>query len=333
MGSLSWTDLGWLLAALAGVVGCGLCAGLETGLYSLNRVRLHLLASRGHAGASVIAGLLANPNRILAALLIGTNLATNLCSSGLGVVLEKQGLSELQIILVEVAIVTPTLFILAETLPKDLFAAHADRLVYPFALLLEFICRLFTWIGLLPLIMGVSTVLLRLFGTQGPVRPFHPRRLVESLVKEGVGYGLISDEQSALAERVLDVGRVTVRQAMVPWGNVTYLRVDDGPQALWRIADRTSFSRLPVLDEAGRVAGMLSVTDALLHEKAACPPVRSLLTPLMSVRGNLPVRAALRILQAQRAAMAVVTDEYDQPIGIVTAKDLVEPITGELTGW
>ncbi|MCC6579267.1 MAG: hypothetical protein IT440_02415, partial [Phycisphaeraceae bacterium] len=40
-----------LLLAILGVLGCGLCAGLETGVYSLNRVRLHLLAHQGQRSA------------------------------------------------------------------------------------------------------------------------------------------------------------------------------------------------------------------------------------------------------------------------------------------
>jgi len=46
----------------------------------------------------------------------------------------------------------------------------------------------------------------------------------------------------------------------------------------------------------------------------------------------MPVRSALRQVQTNGATLAIVTDN-DRPAGIVTIKDLVEPITGELAGW
>jgi CBS domain containing-hemolysin-like protein len=46
-----------------------------------------------------------------------------------------------------------------------------------------------------------------------------------------------------------------------------------------------------------------------------------------------PLRDALRTLQEQRRAIAIVVDEQDKPIGVVTVKDLIEPLTGELATW
>jgi CBS domain containing-hemolysin-like protein len=38
-------------------------------------------------------------------------------------------------------------------------------------------------------------------------------------------------------------------------------------------------------------------------------------------------------LRRERAAMAVVTDEKGRAVGIVTVKDLVEEIVGDLAAW
>ena len=56
------------------------------------------------------------------------------------------------------------------------------------------------------------------------------------------------------------------------------------------------------------------------------------MTEVQTLRADLPLRTALRRLQLRGAGIAIVTDG-DRPVGVVTVKDLVEPITGELTSW
>ena len=139
-------EIFWWCCCFAGIAATGLLAGLETGVYSLNRVRLHLKFDEGDRAARALYPMVRKPERLIATLLIGTNVATNLATSSTGILLESTGLSTWQIIVADVLIVTPVLFIFAETLPKDLFAAHADRLVYPFSRPIRWLTTLFTWI-------------------------------------------------------------------------------------------------------------------------------------------------------------------------------------------
>ncbi len=322
----------WFVLSIAGVAICGLFAGLETGMYSLNRVRLHLLSHEGHSNAAVLGRLMHDQGRLLATLLVGTNIATNLATSALGVILHDWVHGEWKVIAATVLIETPLLFIFAETLPKDLFAAHADRLVYPFARPIALLKLLLTWIGLLPLISLISRGVMKLLGSKSSSLPFQPRLLVTSLVKEGLGSGLLSDEQSAIVDRVIALADRTVRDEMVAWADVTKLSVDDAPKALWELAERTSYGQMPVMEASGQAAGVLHVIDALVHEPDDCPPLRELMRRPLQLSPQTPLREALEQLQGEGDTLGIVT-ENNQPIGIVSIKDLVEPITGELASW
>jgi len=324
--------IGWSAMVVFGLCGSALYSGLETGIYSLNRVRLHILVHQNQKRALSLNRLVLKPTVMLSTLLIGNNITNYMGTAGLTVLLEGGGLTELQVILANLLIVTPMLFVFGETLPKDLFARYSDRLVYRFSGVLTVSRWGFTLCGLLPIVALFSEVLAKLLRSRQHIQIFHPKRQVGVLVKEGVGLGLLSDDQSAMVERVLDLHERQVQQEMTRWEEVETVNVGDSSELLWSLADRASVSRYPVLGEKGDVVGIVSVNDALLYGREQCPPISELMKPADVLDSQKPLLEALNQLQRSHVAMAIVT-RADQPIGIVTVKDLVEPITGELTSW
>jgi CBS domain containing-hemolysin-like protein len=322
----------WIGLMLLGFFGSALYSGMETGAYTLNRVRLQVRADRGERAALQLRRLIDRPATLLATLLVGNNVSNYLGTAGLAVLLEAMELSDWQAILLNTLIVTPLLFVFGETLPKDTMAAHSDRLMPPLTPLLTLSRRLFTGLGVVGLIQLFSSGVLRLMGQPGGDLPSEPRRRVEMLLREGVGHGLLSDEQSAIADRVLRLGNRTVRQEMVPWVDVVKVRVDEPTARLWDLADRSSRSRFPVLDERGQVRGVIDVFDVLLHPRGGAPAIAELMQQPDTIEADLPLRQALRQLQGAGKSLAVVA-ERGRPVGLITVKDLVEPITGELTSW
>jgi len=323
----------WSLLALLGFAGSALYSGMETGAYSLNRIRLHVLVHRGDPAAKTLHRLLTNPTVLLTTLLIGNNITNYLGTASMGVILESRGYGDWQAIFLNLLIVTPILFVVGETLPKDLFAAHSDRLMYRLTPVLRFSRVLFTITGLAPLIGLFSNTLMKAIGQDPRVRAFHPRRQVGVLVREGVGYGLLSGEQSAIVDRVLDLADRQVADELTPWNLVEIIRSHDNAQAVWQLARRTTHSHVPILDRRGVVVGVLRINDALAHGQDACPPISQMMKPAHKIGHHTPVREALDQLKRHTTGLAIVTGASGQPVGIVTVKDLIEPITGDLAQW
>lgn len=323
----------WIVLMLIGFIGSAIYSGLETGAYRINRVRLEILAHENNVAAKRLHRLLHAPTTLLTTLLIGNNVANYLGTAGLAVILERAGVGEAKTIILNAVLVTPILFVFGETLPKDLFAAHADRLMYPFARVLDASRSIFKWTGLLGVVMLFSNHLIRALGPKHEdIAALHPRRRVTDLVSEAVGHGLISDEQSSMVQRVLALGHVTVADEMTPWRQVQRVSIDADIDALHAKVDITGRTRYVVVDGSGAAVGVIDAVATLLAARQRDVTIRDMTAELPTYPRKTLLRDALADMQQRRVALAVVTDR-NKPVGIVTLKDLVEPLTGELTTW
>ena len=323
----------WYGGAAMGLAGSALFSGMETGVYTVNRVRLRVLASHSaRSSAAVLERLMERPNRLLGTLLVGNNLANYAASLSIAALLSASGYDDWQQVAINAALLTPLLFIFGEVLPKDLFRANADRLTVPLAKPLLWLRRLLTPIVFL--IGLIADALRALFGVPAaPLHLMHPRRVVTQLFREGAGHGAISPYQSDIVDRALRAEQLVLREVMVPWAQVTVVRQSQPPEALWSLADRVPFSRLPVVDTAGRPLGAIELDEALRHDPDESWDPADMARRLVRLDPDLGLDAALRRLQEERASMALVGEADGAPLGIVTVKDLVEPILGELDAW
>jgi CBS domain containing-hemolysin-like protein len=325
--------IAWYAAGAAATLGSALCSGIEIGTYTINRVRLHVAAHVPRSNAAVLERLIQQPNRLLATLLIGNNIANFAASLAISALTAGASASPWRGILLDVLLLTPLLLIFGEIVPKDLFRANADRLTCWFARPVAAAHRLLTWIGLIPLLNQLDGLLHRLAGQRDqPSDISQPRRHMSQLVREGVGHGVITAYQSEMIDRVLQISQLSVRDVLRPWSKVTYAETVQPPESIWLLADRVPYTRLPLLNRDGKPVGLLNINQVLRHHPAACPSFEAIAGPLAIVAPTLSLREALRQLQRQGTSMAVVV-ERDKPIGIVTAKDLVEPIVGPLWAW
>ena len=97
-----------------------------------------------------------------------------------------------------------------------------------------------------------------------------------------------------------------------------------GPRAALR--DLAAFTRQRSREQ---VIGAVSIYDLLFEERPGLT-LRNWVEPVVHVSPQEKVAEALVRLRRERANLAVVTDAGGRALGIVTLKDLVEEITGEL---
>ena len=315
-------------------------SGSETGAYRVNRVRLRLANERGRRGAGALSELVRDMPGLICVTLIGTNtsvytataLATGLWESAMGPSLWAELLATLSL--------APVLLVFAEVLPKNIFNAEADRLMYAGAPVLRACGAAFRAIGLVAILKGISRLWTRLAQRRRAdgrpaVDPFPAQARLRSIMRDSAAEGIVTPYQNELVEKIINLRNVHVGDAMVPAAQVRSVRQDVGSDELFRVIGDCRFNRLPVMDPTDRdVVGVLAVYDLLQGlAPGEEPDLARFSRPAVILSPAMTVTQAIFALQRNRAAMAIVRSPEGRYVGIVTLKDLVEEIVGELEAW
>jgi putative hemolysin len=319
---------GWIIWPVVLVVSVwfdALFSGMETGMYVTHKVRLDLHAEAGRRPAVILQRMLADPRSLLAVLLIGTNVCRYLATFSVTALFVLAGYGD-RAEWLTTAVATPGLFVLADSVPKAVFQRLGAAGTYRFAWLLRGSDALFRWTGLSLLVRGLSGALVYVTGSRAARREPPPPG-IGALVAEGRASGLLTDFQSVMADRVARISDLTLADIMVPMSQAVTAPLDATRDDIRRVMAGHDYSHVPLLDDARRVHAVLDTYDVLLDEGGAAP--RDLAAAPVILPAETTVTDALYQMQRQRAALAVV-EQADAHVGIVTIKDLVEEIVGEL---
>lgn len=321
--------LAWLAVLIVCAALDSLYCGLETGMYVINKIRLELHAEGGHGPARTIRRLLDNPNNLLAVLLIGTNVMRYFATFAITSMFLLAGAGE-RAELYTIAVATPVLFVIGDAVPKSTFRRLGDRPVYALTWLLRISDGLFKITLLSPLVLAISSAIMRLTGTGKDQQHALFQRGVAEAMAEGRASGVVTHFQSVMADRVMNLSQVTLSAAMVPLVSVISAEPTVTREQLLELYRDHEVSRLPLIDTNGRIVGVIDIQEAVINHPDRSPA--EIMTAPLLMPHDLPVTQALYRMQRHRAGLAVVEDD-GRHLGIVTIKDLVEEIVGDLEAW
>jgi CBS domain containing-hemolysin-like protein len=151
----------------------------------------------------------------------------------------------------------------------------------------------------------------------------------------------VSEQERIIIEALADLRDMDVREVMTPRVDVTYLTIPVDADDIARAVRTSGHSCFPVVhDDLDDLIGILFVNDIFrtgkdgpLDRDATDPsPLeisRKVRQPYL-VPESLGVLEALADMRKHHRAVAVVVDEYGGVAGILTVKDLLEPLVGDL---
>lgn len=327
-----------LILTLVTVALSAAFSGMETGIYRLSRLRLRLGAERGDLRYILLNKAVRDGSALLLTLLVANNLANYLATSSvtyLFLTVAPAHAAEL----LATSLTAPLLFIFGESLPKNIFLYRANVLTPYLGPFLFVIHQALTWSGIVPLLRLISWALARIIGA-----PVPPRKMmvssqihhVRTILRDTHEEGLLSHVQAEMLDRIVNIPTLRLSTAMIPMPRVRTIPVQTNRATLLEELRGHAFTHLPVWrDNPSNIVGFINIYDAL-----ACADdfenTAGFLKPVRSLDADIPVTDAIDVLRREQAKVILVTRRRgarDVPAGIVTMKDLVEEIMGELAEW
>jgi len=290
--------------------------GIESGLLSIDPVRLRQNVKRRVPAALQLNRLLKHPERLLATVLLVTNAADIIALLLLtSQVFRSYGYAGFLFALV---IALPVYLFVLSVLPKSLFRRFPFRALAWLAGVLEFTSILFS-----PLLeLGARLGKLLLPGHAGKRgRLFAAREELKQITTESEREGALTATERAMIHSVVDFRGSKIRDVMVPSAKVAALRSGASTQEALELSASTGLDRLPVIAPDGKPAGLVNVLDILL-ERNGNKPLSEYVRRIVIATIDEPTYRVMQQLRGARLGLAAVVDQKNNFRGIVTVEDL-----------
>jgi CBS domain containing-hemolysin-like protein len=334
------TDPHLIIAVIAMVLLCAFFSGTETGIYRLSRFRLRIGLEQHRSLFGVLEKLMADSTGVIFSMLLGSNLAANIAISLVTYMFLRANQTQINAEFYATLIMVPVLFVFANLIPKNIYFYMADRLMPPLAPLAFAIHRFFVFCGAVGLLKMLSRLFARLAGAKTVSEQMvstAQRQHIRQIIQETKDEGILSSVQTQIIERLVNMPSVSIGSVMTPLARVHTLPLESSRADLLSKLKETPFRQLPVYqNDTTNILGYIDIYETLTSQNdfADLAPFIKPLTPL---NADMPVIESLNTMRNNRQQIALVA-RFDrhanpQPLGIVTMKDLVEELIGELAEW
>ena len=318
------------IAMIVGLVFCVIMSGYfsatETAFTSLNRVRLKSWADGGDQRAARTLALAEDYDKLLSTLLIGNNIVNNVATT-IGAVLFIHLIDEVTGPTVSAIVLTVVILIFGEVSPKSLakesperFAMFATPLLGVLRTVLTPLNFLFTqWKRLLSKVFRKSA--------DGGITEEELVTMVDQAENEG---GL-DEHESELIRNAIEFHDLEVSEILTPRVDLVAVSDTATMEQAASLFVESGYSRLPIYhDSIDNIVGVIHEKDFNAARYRGETSLADLKAPVLYTTGNTKISELLRILQKNKAHMAVVVDEYGGTEGIATMEDIVEELVGEI---
>lgn len=311
-----------------------LISGAEVSFFSLSSSDLTEAKQNGETKARIVAGLLDDPKRLLATILVANNfinIAIVLLISSLGEFLFGGiegvlfGVVSWRFI-AEVLLATFLILLFGEILPK-IYASRnkvefSNFMAYP----LQFLSKLLSPLNV-PM-RGITLYLQdKLAKQKSNISVDQLSHALELTSSEDT-----TKEEQKILRGIVTFGNTDTRQVMRPRIDIFAISEEmKFAEVIESIIDH-GYSRIPVFKEhMDQVTGVLYVKDLLPHLDRKSFDWISLKREAYFVPENKKLDDLLKEFQDMKNHLAIVVDEYGGTSGLVTLEDIIEEIVGDIS--
>ena len=337
------TTLEYLLLMVLLVAGSAFFSVSEIALAASRKMRLSLMASDGNVNAAKVLALQEHPGNFFTVVQIGLN-AVAILGGILGesaftpyfyallTVFFDGGWVQPASFTLSVFFVTSLFILFADLMPKRLAMiapeAIAIRVVKPMLLLITLLKPL-VW-----LFNGLANLFFSLFNVPTMRKDDITPDDIIAMMEAGAQAGVLQQHEHQLLENVFDMESRTVTSAMTARESLIFFTLNESQEVIKaKLADHPHAKFLVVDGVLDKVVGYVDTRDILLqvlHNQPISLKKEGIVRAPLIIPDTLSLYEVLEHFKSAGLDFAIIMNEYALVVGIITLKDVMSIVMGEL---
>ncbi len=297
----------------------------ETALFSLSKWQVRQLAEREPRRGGVVSQLLAEPQDLLATMVLG-NIFSNSAMIGVGFWL---ALTDRWHLVVTVAVLLAVVLIACEVLPKTMAVRRPEQWSLRVARLLLVVQRFTAPLRIIAQKMNSAILRGAVMKSIQP-QPALAEGDYQELLELAFQQGALAQSERDIILQIISLDRRTVKEVMRPRSRMAAIPDDLSVEEMVAAAKKYKHRRLPMFDETpDTIVSILNTRTLLLDPKV---DLADAIEFPSFVPETMNLLHLLKSLQRQQRGMAIVLDEFGGTAGIVTMEDILGQLVGHIRG-
>lgn len=302
----------------------------ETALIALSKIRLRHLVAKGARNAKLVHALVSRPERLITSILVGNNFV-NTAISVIGATIFVYLYGERLGIFLATISITVIILIFGEIIPKIFAVQRSEKVSLAIAHPINFLLMILS--PLSQVLNRLGNIIIRIFGGEVKRRsPLITEEEIRLMIEVGKEEGVLVEEERKMLHRIFEFGDTLVSEVMVPKEKIVAIDIDSNAEELLDLLVEEGHARIPAYKGSiDNIVGIIFARDLLyiLRNKNLII-IQDLIHPAYLVPAKKRVNELLRDFQKMRIQIAIVVDENNKTLGLVTLEDLIEEIVGEI---
>jgi Mg2+/Co2+ transporter CorB len=298
-------------------------------MMAINRYRLKHLIKNRNIPAKRVGKLLERTDRLLSLILIGNNF-THTLATAIATVIAIRVWDDSAVLAVTV-FMTIVMIIFAEVMPKTIAALKPESIAFPASYILKPLSKLLS--PLVTLVSLVSNNITKLIGINledSIDEELKPEEMKTLLQNSGIPLS-----QQKMLMGILDMDYLSVNDVMVPRNEIVGIDLDNPIEEILKELQESDYTYIPFFkDSLDNIQGFLTVNkkaDFLGRQEISHQTLISELEEPLFIPENTQLYKQLINFQSLDTKVGLIVDEYGDIEGLITFRDILEIIVGEIT--
>jgi putative hemolysin len=324
------------------IIANGIFAMSEAAVISSRKAKLQQQANQGDSRAQAALALAQNPNHFLSTVQVGitligifagafgeATLTEDVASFVERVPLLAPYSRPISLALVVLGITYISL-VIGELVPKRLALRNPEQVAGLVAMPMNLLSVI---VYPAVQVLTISTeAILRLLGLRPTNEPPVTEEEIKVLLEQGTQAGVFEEAEHNMVTAIFRLTDRTASDLMTPRPEIVWLDLEDSLTEVAQTISSSGYSRFPVcLGDLDDVMGIVQAKDLLAASLAGQPiELKQVMEAPLFVPESSSIGNVLEAFKQSQIHLALVIDEYGGTQGLVTLKDILEAIVGDV---